>query len=71
MDMLRMLTVMRYSSCTAAIFADLDVVWAMSSGLMMSTEAHWMASRRSAIASLSSEEEVMAIENVMDDEVME
>ena len=71
MDMLRMLTIMRYSSCTAAIFADPDIVWAMSSGLMMLTEARWMASQRSAIASSSSEEEVMVIENVMDDEVME
>ena len=70
MNMLGMLTVMRYSSCMAAIFADLDVVWAMSSGPMMSTEARWMASRRLAIASLSLEEEDMVIENVMD-EVME
>ena len=71
MNMLGMLTVIRYSSCMAAIFADPDIVWAMLSGPMMSTEARWMASRRSAIASSSSEEEVMVIENVMDDEVME
>ena len=70
MNMLGMLTVMRYSSCMAAIFADLDVIWAVLSGPMMSTEACWMASQRSAIAILSSEEDDMVIDNVMD-EVME
>ena len=39
MNMFGMLTIMRYSSCTAAIFVDPDVIWAVLSGPMMSTEA--------------------------------
>ena len=39
MNMLGMLTVIQYSSCTASIFVDLDVVWAMCSSSRMSTNA--------------------------------
>ena len=53
----------------ASIFVDPEIVWAVWSGPMMSTEARWIASRRLAIV-ISSLDEDMAIDNVMD-EVME
>ena len=65
MNMLGMLTVIRYSSWTAAIFVDPDIVWAVLSGPIMSTEACQRTSRRSAMAISSSDEDIV-IENVMD-----
>ena len=65
MNMLGMLTVIRYSSWTAAIFVDPDVVWAVLRGPIMSTEARRRTSRRSAMAISSSDEDIV-IENVMD-----
>ena len=71
MNMLEILTVIRYSSWMASIFVNPDIIWAVWSGSRMLTEACWMASQRLAIAILSLDEEDMVIDNVMVDEVME